>query len=97
MNIDETDCVPLLESTRVALREEALQMLLIPTQQTNLELCISYDFLSLLALIQLTYCYCREDSDDDVAFVDCLPSSTSVVQDLASAVLPSRHQRVRQL
>ncbi|KAJ8582918.1 hypothetical protein M405DRAFT_538626 [Rhizopogon salebrosus TDB-379] len=44
MNIDETDCGPLLECTRVALREEALQMLLISTQQTNLELCITYDF-----------------------------------------------------
>ncbi|KAJ8581797.1 hypothetical protein M405DRAFT_831837 [Rhizopogon salebrosus TDB-379] len=41
MNMDETDCGPLLESTMGALGDEALQMLLISTQQTNLELCIT--------------------------------------------------------
>jgi hypothetical protein len=50
MNIDETDCVPLLKCTRVALRDEALQMLLRSTQQTNLEPCITYDFLSFFTL-----------------------------------------------
>ncbi|KAJ8593566.1 hypothetical protein M405DRAFT_810740 [Rhizopogon salebrosus TDB-379] len=42
MNIDESDCGPLLECTTGALGDEALQMLLISTQQTNLELCIMY-------------------------------------------------------
>jgi hypothetical protein len=42
MNIDETDCGPLLESTTGALGDEAMQMLLISTQQTNMELCITY-------------------------------------------------------
>jgi hypothetical protein len=42
MNIDETDCGLLLEYTTGALGDEALQMLLISTQQTNLELCITY-------------------------------------------------------
>ncbi|KAJ8579690.1 hypothetical protein M405DRAFT_835513 [Rhizopogon salebrosus TDB-379] len=42
MNIDNTDCGPLLECTTGALGDEALQMLLISTQQTNLELCITY-------------------------------------------------------
>ncbi|KAJ8589311.1 hypothetical protein M405DRAFT_767902 [Rhizopogon salebrosus TDB-379] len=42
MNIDETDCGPLLECTMGALGDKALQMLLISTQQTNLELCITY-------------------------------------------------------
>ncbi|KAJ8580284.1 hypothetical protein M405DRAFT_753439 [Rhizopogon salebrosus TDB-379] len=50
MNIDQTDCGPLLECTGVALGDEALQKLLISTQQTDLELCIMYDFLSLLTL-----------------------------------------------
>jgi hypothetical protein len=54
MNIDNTDCGPLLECTTGALGDEALQMLLISTQQTNLELCITYavkkSFLSLLTL-----------------------------------------------
>jgi hypothetical protein len=54
MNIDDTDCGPLLECTMGALGDEALQMLLISTQQTNLELCIAYamekSFLSLLTL-----------------------------------------------
>jgi hypothetical protein len=60
MNIDETDCGPLLQSTTGALGDEALQMLLISTQQTNLELCITYAvkrlFLSLFEYqIHLTY------------------------------------------
>ncbi|KAJ8595216.1 hypothetical protein M405DRAFT_759541 [Rhizopogon salebrosus TDB-379] len=42
MNIDKTDCGPLLECTTGALGDEALEMLLISTQQTNLELCITY-------------------------------------------------------
>jgi hypothetical protein len=42
MNTDETDCGPLLESTTGALGDEALQMLLISTQQTNLEVCITF-------------------------------------------------------
>ncbi|KAJ8581171.1 hypothetical protein M405DRAFT_885840 [Rhizopogon salebrosus TDB-379] len=42
MNIDKVDCGPLLECTTGALGDEALQMLLISTQQTNLELCITY-------------------------------------------------------
>ncbi|KAJ8580220.1 hypothetical protein M405DRAFT_834693, partial [Rhizopogon salebrosus TDB-379] len=42
MNIDEADCGPLLECTTGALGDEALQMLLISTQHTNLELCITY-------------------------------------------------------
>ncbi|KAJ8585626.1 hypothetical protein M405DRAFT_824657 [Rhizopogon salebrosus TDB-379] len=42
MNIDDTDCGLLLECTTGALDDEALQMLLISTQQTNLELCITY-------------------------------------------------------
>ncbi|KAJ8581427.1 hypothetical protein M405DRAFT_624002 [Rhizopogon salebrosus TDB-379] len=42
MNIDDTDCGPLLECTTGSLGDEALQMLLISTQQTNLELCITY-------------------------------------------------------
>jgi hypothetical protein len=42
MNINETDCGPLLASTTGALGDEALEMLLISTQQTNLELCIAY-------------------------------------------------------
>jgi hypothetical protein len=39
---DSADCVPLLESTTSALGEEAMQMLLISTQQTNMALCIKY-------------------------------------------------------
>jgi hypothetical protein len=39
---DSADCVPLLESTAGALGEEAMQMLLISTQQTNMALCIKY-------------------------------------------------------
>ena len=54
MNIGETDCGPLLDCTTGALGDEALEMLLISTQQTNLELCITYavkrSFLSLLSL-----------------------------------------------
>ncbi|KAJ8581424.1 hypothetical protein M405DRAFT_777435, partial [Rhizopogon salebrosus TDB-379] len=42
MNIDKTDCGPLLDCTTGALGDEALEMLLISTQQTNLELCITY-------------------------------------------------------
>ncbi|KAJ8582233.1 hypothetical protein M405DRAFT_831002 [Rhizopogon salebrosus TDB-379] len=42
MNVNETDCEPLLASTTGALGDEALEMLLISTQQTNLELCITY-------------------------------------------------------
>ncbi|KAJ8590864.1 hypothetical protein M405DRAFT_815336 [Rhizopogon salebrosus TDB-379] len=42
MNIGDTDCGPLLECTTGALGNEALQMLLISTQQSNLELCITY-------------------------------------------------------
>ncbi|KAJ8585119.1 hypothetical protein M405DRAFT_797236 [Rhizopogon salebrosus TDB-379] len=42
MNIDESDCGPLLECTTGALGDEALQMLLISTQRTNLKLCITY-------------------------------------------------------
>jgi hypothetical protein len=54
MNIGDTDCGPLLECTTGALGNEALQMLLISTQQSNLELCITYavkkSFLSHLTL-----------------------------------------------
>jgi hypothetical protein len=54
MNIDGPDCGLLLECTMDALGDEALQMLLISTQQMNLELCITYavkkSFLSLLTL-----------------------------------------------
>jgi hypothetical protein len=42
MNMDESDCGPLLECTTGALGDEAQQMLLISTQQTNLELYIVY-------------------------------------------------------
>ncbi|KAJ8580808.1 hypothetical protein M405DRAFT_833600 [Rhizopogon salebrosus TDB-379] len=42
MNIDDADCGPLLECTTGALGDEALQILLISTQQTNLELCMTY-------------------------------------------------------
>jgi hypothetical protein len=42
MNLGESDCGPLLECTMGALGDEALQMLLISTQQTNLKLCITY-------------------------------------------------------
>ena len=42
MDKDNADCGPLLEGTTSALGEEAMQMLLISTQQTNLELCIKY-------------------------------------------------------
>ncbi|KAJ8581292.1 hypothetical protein M405DRAFT_832793 [Rhizopogon salebrosus TDB-379] len=41
MNEGKTDCGPLLERTNDALGDEALQMLLISTQRTNLELCIA--------------------------------------------------------
>jgi hypothetical protein len=41
MNIDKVDCGPLIECTTGALGDEALQKLLISTQQTNLELCIT--------------------------------------------------------
>ncbi|KAJ8583161.1 GTP-binding protein [Rhizopogon salebrosus TDB-379] len=36
------DCVPLLEITTSALGEEAMQMLLISTQRTNMALCVKY-------------------------------------------------------
>jgi len=42
MEKDNADCGPLLECTTEALDEEAMQMLLISTQQTNLALCIKY-------------------------------------------------------
>jgi len=42
MEKDNADCGPLLECTTGALGEEAMQMLLISTQQTNLGLCIKY-------------------------------------------------------
>jgi len=42
MEKDDADCGPLLECTTGALGEEAMQMLLISTQQTNLALCIEY-------------------------------------------------------
>jgi len=42
MEKDNADCGPLLECTTGALDEEAMQMLLISTQQTNLALCIKY-------------------------------------------------------
>jgi len=42
MEKNNADCGPLLECTTGALGEEALQMLLISTQQTSLELCIKY-------------------------------------------------------
>ena len=42
MNKDNADCGPLLEGTANALGEEAMQMLLISTQRTNLALCIKY-------------------------------------------------------
>jgi len=42
MEKDNADCGPLLECTTGALGEEAMQMLLISTQQTNLALCIKY-------------------------------------------------------
>jgi hypothetical protein len=60
MNVDETDCGPLLECTMGALGDEALQRLLMSTQRTNLELCIMFavkkSFFSLLTwtLIHLT-------------------------------------------
>ncbi|KAJ8590501.1 GTP-binding protein [Rhizopogon salebrosus TDB-379] len=42
MEKDSADCEPLLESTASALGEEAMQMLLISTQRTNMTLCIKY-------------------------------------------------------
>ena len=42
MDKDTADCGPLLEGTSSALGEEAMQILLISTQQTNLALCIKY-------------------------------------------------------
>jgi len=42
MEKNNADCEPLLESTTSALGEEAMQMLLISTQQTNMALCIKY-------------------------------------------------------
>jgi hypothetical protein len=42
MDKDNADCGPLLEGTTSALGEEAMQMLLISTQRTNLALCIKY-------------------------------------------------------
>jgi hypothetical protein len=90
MNIDETDCVPLLERTKVALRDEALQKLLMSTQ-TNPELSITTESDHREGDME-------EDSDDDDSFVDAtLSSPASVVQNVASATLPSHHQQVRQL
>ncbi|KAJ8584561.1 hypothetical protein M405DRAFT_936543 [Rhizopogon salebrosus TDB-379] len=40
MEKDTADCVPLLEITTSALGEEAMQMLLISTQRTNMALCV---------------------------------------------------------
>jgi hypothetical protein len=55
MNKGKPDCGPLLERTNDALGDEALQMLLISTQRTNLELCIASgikkSFLSLFTLM----------------------------------------------
>jgi len=42
MEKDNADCGPLLECTSGALGEEAMQMILISTQETNLALCIKY-------------------------------------------------------
>ncbi|OAX30789.1 hypothetical protein K503DRAFT_704807, partial [Rhizopogon vinicolor AM-OR11-026] len=42
MDMENADCGPLLEGTTNALGEEAMQMLLISTQRTNLALCIKY-------------------------------------------------------
>ncbi|OAX37551.1 hypothetical protein K503DRAFT_771375 [Rhizopogon vinicolor AM-OR11-026] len=42
MDKDNADCGPLLEGTTNALGEEAMQILLISTQRTNLALCIKY-------------------------------------------------------
>jgi len=42
MEKDNADCGPLLECTAGALGEEAMQALLISTQQTNLALCVKY-------------------------------------------------------
>ncbi|OAX42828.1 hypothetical protein K503DRAFT_272446 [Rhizopogon vinicolor AM-OR11-026] len=42
MDKDNADCGPLLAGTTNALGEEAMQMLLISTQRTNLALCIKY-------------------------------------------------------
>jgi len=42
MERENANCGPLLECTAGALGEEALQMLLRSTQQTNLALCIKY-------------------------------------------------------
>ena len=42
MDKGNADCGPLLEGTTSALGEEALQMLLISTQRTNLALCIKF-------------------------------------------------------
>jgi len=40
MDKDNADCGPLLEGTTGALGEEAMQMLLVSTQRTNLALCM---------------------------------------------------------
>ena len=42
MDKDNADCGPLLEGTTNALGDEAMQMLLVSTQQTNLALCIKF-------------------------------------------------------
>ena len=42
MNIDEADCGPLLECMTGALDDEVLQMLLMSTQRSNMELCITF-------------------------------------------------------
>ncbi|KAJ8593421.1 hypothetical protein M405DRAFT_810957 [Rhizopogon salebrosus TDB-379] len=101
MNIDETDCGPLLECTMGALGDEALLMLLISTQ-TNLELSITHAAKKMaLAYIKRARqgSFKHEDSDEHVAFVDAslsaarLSSPASVVQNVAPAALPSHHQQ----
>jgi len=42
MNNDGADCGPLIERTAEAMDDEVLKQLIISTQQTNLELCITY-------------------------------------------------------
>ncbi|KAJ8581942.1 hypothetical protein M405DRAFT_800753 [Rhizopogon salebrosus TDB-379] len=54
MNIDKANCGPLLKCTTGALGDEALQMLLVSTQQTNLELCITYADSALTGATQCT-------------------------------------------
>ena len=42
MHKSDNGCKLLLESTAAALNEEALQMLLVTTQHSNIMLCVSY-------------------------------------------------------